>query len=75
MDETIELQPILDYLTARPALDLAYSDATEARLLSTAGGLSVALARTFRIIHPESEEPRNQAPGALLSDFRPAFVI
>src|ERR1700726_5112753 len=27
IDEKIELQPILDYLTARPPLDLAYSDA------------------------------------------------
>jgi hypothetical protein len=60
MDETIELQPILDYLTARPPLDLAYSDATEARLPSIAGGLSVALARTFRIIDPDLKNPETK---------------
>jgi hypothetical protein len=26
MDEAVELEPILDYLTARPPLDLAYSE-------------------------------------------------
>jgi hypothetical protein len=40
IDETIELQPILDYLTARPPLDLAYSDATEERLPAIAGGIA-----------------------------------
>jgi hypothetical protein len=57
IDEKIELQPILDYLTARPPLDLAYSDATEARLPAIAGGLSVALARTFKIIDPDLKNP------------------
>jgi hypothetical protein len=52
LDEEIELQPILDDLLARPPLDLAYSVETEARLPAIAGGLSVALARTFKIIDP-----------------------
>jgi Domain of unknown function (DUF1931) len=29
LDEQIELQPVLDQLTARPPLDLAYGEATE----------------------------------------------
>jgi Domain of unknown function (DUF1931) len=32
IDEEVELQPILDQLTARPPLDLAYSENTENRL-------------------------------------------
>src|SRR6202045_2026674 len=60
IDEKIELQPILDYLTARPPLDLAYSDATEARLPAIAGGLSVALARTFKILDPDLKNPETK---------------
>lgn len=60
MDEAAELEPILDYLTARPPLDLAYSEETEARLPEVAGGLSVALARSFKIIDPELKNPQSR---------------
>ncbi|MEA2882748.1 MAG: hypothetical protein QOH32_2004 [Bradyrhizobium sp.] len=60
IDEQIELQPILDHLTARPPLDLACSDDTEARLSEVAGGLSVALARTFRIIDGDLKNPQSE---------------
>jgi hypothetical protein len=60
MDETIELKPILDHLTAQPPLDLAYSDETAARLPEIVGGLSVALARTFKIIDPNLKNPRTE---------------
>ena len=60
LDEEIELQPILDSLTARPPLDLAYSADTEAQLLCVAGGLSVALARAFRIIDPDLKNPQGR---------------
>jgi hypothetical protein len=60
IDEAIELQPIIDYLTARPPLDLAYSDATEERLSAVAGGLSVALARSFKIIDPDLKNPETK---------------
>ena len=54
----IDLQPVLDYLTVRPPLDLAYSDETEAQLPRIFGGLSVALARTFKIIEPDLKNPQ-----------------
>ncbi len=54
----IELQPILDYLTARPPLDLTCSDDTQSQLPRIAGGLSVALARAFRIIDPALKNPQ-----------------
>jgi hypothetical protein len=57
MDEEIDLQPILDHLSARPPLDLAYSQETEAQLPQIAGGLGVALARSFKIIDPELKGP------------------
>jgi hypothetical protein len=57
MDEDIELSPILDHLAALPPLDLALNDDTRARLPAIAGGLSVALARTFKIIDPALKTP------------------
>ena len=60
MDEKIELRPILDHLTAQPPLDLAYSDETVARLPGIVGGLSLALARAFKIIDPDLKNPRSE---------------
>src|SRR5258706_12340056 len=48
IDEQIELQPILDQLAARPPLDLAYSEETEARVPEIAGGINVALAHSVQ---------------------------
>jgi uncharacterized protein DUF1931 len=58
--EEIELQPILDRLAARPPLELAYSDETEASLPAIAGGLSVALARSFKVIDPHQKHPHGE---------------
>jgi hypothetical protein len=58
LDEDVALQPILDALTARPLLDLPYDTETEAKLPAIAGGLSVALARSFRIIEPDLKNPQ-----------------
>ena len=60
IDEEIELQPILDRLAARPPLELAYSDETEARLPAIAGGLSVALARSFKVVDPHQKHPHGE---------------
>jgi hypothetical protein len=50
LDEQIELRPILDQLAARPPLDAALSENTQARLPLIFGGISVALAKTFKIV-------------------------
>jgi hypothetical protein len=57
IDEQIELRPILDQLTARPPLDRAYGEDTESRLPEVVGGLSMVLARAFKIIdgNPQNE--------------------
>jgi hypothetical protein len=57
IDEEIELKPILEQLATRPNLDMALADETEAQLPVIAGGLSVALAHTFRIIDPKLKNP------------------
>jgi Domain of unknown function (DUF1931) len=58
LDEEIELQPILGRLSAYPPLDRALSAETEARLPAVVGGLSVALARTIRVIDPDAKNPQ-----------------
>ena len=60
IDEQIELQPMLDHLAARPPLDLAFSEEIEARLPAIAGGISVALARTFKVIDPDLPNPQTE---------------
>ena len=60
IDEQIELAPILDHLTARPPLDLVNSEETEAQLPVIVGGLSVALARAFKIIDPDLKNPQTK---------------
>jgi hypothetical protein len=53
LDEEIELGPVLDELAARPPLDVTLSDQTMERLPLLFGGISVALARTFRLLDAE----------------------
>jgi hypothetical protein len=60
IDEQIELKPILDHLAALPPLDLIYSSETEDRLPEIAGGISLALARSFKIIDPELKNPQTE---------------
>jgi hypothetical protein len=60
IDQEIELKPILDALAARPPLDLAYSDETEEVFPEIVGGMSVALARSFKIIEPALKNPQTR---------------
>lgn len=60
IDEEVSLDAILEHLTRRPPLDIVYSDETEERLPQIAGGLGVALARTFRILDEEVKNPQTQ---------------
>jgi hypothetical protein len=53
LEEQIELRPILESLAARPPLDVTLDEETEARLPVIFGGISVALARTFKLIDAE----------------------
>jgi hypothetical protein len=60
LDQEIELQPVLDTLTAWPPLDLEYFDDTKAMLPEIAGGISVAVAHTFKVIDPALEMPHTE---------------
>jgi hypothetical protein len=60
LDEYDELRPVLDELTRRPALDMALGEEADERLPELSGGLSVALARSFRIVDPDVKNPRSE---------------
>jgi hypothetical protein len=60
LDQDIEVRPLLEQLLARPALDIAISEETEAKLPGVAGGLSLALARSVRIIEPGLKNPATE---------------
>jgi hypothetical protein len=49
----VGLKRILEESVPEPLSDLAYSDEVEARLPLIAGGLSLAVARTFTIFDPQ----------------------
>ena len=58
ISQDIDLQPLLERLAARPPLDMGVSDETDAELPRIFGGVSVALARTFKIIEPDLKNPQ-----------------
>jgi hypothetical protein len=60
LDEDIELKPILEQLATLPPLDLSVSTETVERLPEIVGGLSLALARTFKIIDPNLKNPATE---------------
>ena len=60
IEEEVGLRPILEYLAEQRPFDLAISQETEARLPGVAGGLSVALARTFKIVDPDLKNPHTR---------------
>jgi hypothetical protein len=70
IDEEIELRPILDALAARPALDAVLTEETEARLPMIFGGISVALARAFRLVDAEMKAVHTREWERALSLFR-----
>jgi len=60
IDEEIELKPILEQLTIRPPLDLSLSEETRDRLPAIVGGLSLALARSFKLVDPDLKNPQTE---------------
>ncbi|WP_061297927.1 DUF1931 family protein [Herbidospora cretacea] len=60
LDEDIELKPILEQLATLPPLDLSIGEETVDRLPEIVGGLSVALAQTFKIVDPDVKNPATQ---------------
>jgi hypothetical protein len=70
IEEEIELRPILESLAARPPLDAALSEETQDRLPLIFGGISVALARTFKLIDAELKAVHSEEWERVFSLFR-----
>ncbi len=60
LDQELQLEPFLADHAARPQLDVAIGEETQQRLPSIAGGASVALAKSFKIIEPGLANPSSQ---------------
>jgi hypothetical protein len=58
LNEEIELAPILNQLAARPPIDAVFNQEIEMQLPDIIGGLSVALARAFKILDPKLKNPQ-----------------
>jgi hypothetical protein len=56
LDTELELRPILEQL-ATHSPEITLSVEAEERMPSVVGGLTVALARSFKIIDPETHNP------------------
>jgi hypothetical protein len=59
-DLDIGLERILERNIPEPPFDLPYSDEVDARLPIIAGGLGLAVARTFKIIDPQLAHPATE---------------
>ncbi|MEV6291606.1 DUF1931 family protein [Streptomyces sp. NPDC051896] len=53
IDQEVELKPILELPATHPALDRAPDEETEVAYPDIIGGLSLALAQSFKILHPD----------------------
>jgi hypothetical protein len=60
LDIDIGLESLLGKEVPEPQFDLPYSEETDARLPALAGGISLALARSFKIIDPELKNPQTE---------------
>jgi Domain of unknown function (DUF1931) len=58
LDEEVELRPIMEHMAAVPPLDVSLSEEALDRLPDVVGGLSVALARIFKILDPDVKNPQ-----------------
>jgi hypothetical protein len=60
LDAEVELAPVLERITAWPQLDVGLTEGTRASLPRVAGGLCLALARSFRLMDPEVKNPQTK---------------
>ena len=60
LDEAEEVRDLLRQAVRRPPADVTFSEDTEHLLPELFGGLSIALARSFRLIDPTSVKPSTQ---------------
>jgi hypothetical protein len=60
LDEAKEIRELLRQSVRRPPADVTFSEETEQLLPELFGGLSIALARSFRVIDPKLTNPSTE---------------
>jgi hypothetical protein len=60
IDAEVGVEPELGRMVKRPPTDFDYFEDTERELVWVAGGISVALARSFKVIEPGLKNPMTQ---------------
>jgi hypothetical protein len=60
LDQEVEVEPILETLANHPPLDRTPDEETESKYPEIIGGLSLALARAFKIMHPDLANPQTK---------------
>ena len=73
LEEADEVRNLLREQVRRPPADVTFSENTERLLVELFGGLSIALARSFRVIDPTSENPSAQHWDRAFALFRMLF--
>lgn len=73
LDEAEEIRDLLRQVLRRPPADVTFDDDTEQALPELFGGLSIALARSFRVINPTLENPSSRHWDQAFALFRLMF--
>jgi hypothetical protein len=73
LEEADEVRNLLREQVRRPPADVTFSEDTERLLVELFGGLSIALARSFRVIDPTLENPSTQHWDRAFALFRMLF--
>ena len=60
LDEAAEIRELLRQTLRRPPDDVTFGEETEDKLTDVFGGISVALARSFRIVDPRLTNPSSE---------------
>jgi hypothetical protein len=68
LKQEVDIKPLLERRATLPWMELTYSQETEAQFPEIVGGVSLALARTFKIIDPKLKNPQT-------ADWENAFKI
>lgn len=73
LDEAEEIRALLRQAVRQPPSDVTFAEDTEALLPELFGGLSVALASSFRLVDPEVSKPSTQHWDRVFALFRLVF--
>ena len=73
LDEAGEIRAILAQNVRRPPADVTFSEETEELLAELFGGLSIALARSFRAVDPDVVSPAPEHWERVTEIFRQVF--